>query len=253
MRMKKRIYSGVVCEQVVYCVSDKAKNPKKAKPKVTAKTEEEKAAHRDGIARRRFVRMVNANFTPAGYWVCLTMSQENECHTFEEAKLLRRNLVRRLTYRFPKAKIVIVMGRGHSTSRIHLHMLIEGQGVTTEAIIAAWKYGEVTDVEHLREHCKNNGKDLGPEYTALATYMIKHWTPEQGGHRYYASKNMVKPEEEKPKECVREYGPEKPPIAPKGYFYVGCQWNQFGYAIYKYVREPEKKARKKRGERPAVE
>lgn len=246
MRMKKRIFAGAVCEQVVYHVSDRAKDPKKAKPIIKAKTEEEKAAHRDGIAKRRFIRMVNANFTPKGYFATLTMDRDYECHTFDEARQLRRNYARRLVYKFPDAKIIIVMGRGKNTSRIHFHMLIEGEGVTREAVAAAWNCGEVTRIEHLREHNKMNGQDLGKDFTQVAAYMLEHWKPEQGGHRYYATKNMVQPEEEKPTECAREYGPEKPPITPKGYIYIGCQWNSYGYVIFKYVREPEKNGRKAR-------
>ena len=38
-------------------------------------------------------------------------------------------------------------------------------------------------------------------------------------------------------ECRRDYTPSKPPIAPKGYMYIGHETNQYGFLCFKYVRE----------------
>lgn len=243
-RVKKRIFSGNVCEQIVYNVSDRG-DVKKAKPKKPRfKDEAEREAHRTGIAKRRFIRIVNANFTPAGYFATLTLDAASECHDFDEARIIRKNYVRRLLYRFPEAHIVIVMGRGRSTSRIHFHMLIEAEGMTAEDVIAAWRDGTVTRIDHLREHNRYEGVDLGRDYTAVATYMFEHWSAEQGGHYAYCSRTLAQPEEEAPRECVREYTPEKPPVEPKGFRYVSCIWNNYGYMIFKYVKE-DRKAKKR--------
>ena len=43
-RVKRRIFSGVVCEQEVYTVSDRA-NIKKAEPRPRFKDDEERAQH----------------------------------------------------------------------------------------------------------------------------------------------------------------------------------------------------------------
>ena len=48
-RVKRRIFSGVVCEQEVYTVSDRA-NIKKAEPRPRFKDDEERAQHRIGIS-----------------------------------------------------------------------------------------------------------------------------------------------------------------------------------------------------------
>ena len=51
-RVKRRIFSGVVCEQEVYTVSDRA-NIKKAEPRPRFKDDEERAQHRIGISKRK--------------------------------------------------------------------------------------------------------------------------------------------------------------------------------------------------------
>ncbi len=50
-RVKRRIFSGVVCEQEVYTVSDRT-NIKKAEPRPRFKDDEERAQHRIGISKR---------------------------------------------------------------------------------------------------------------------------------------------------------------------------------------------------------
>ena len=239
-RVKKRIFSGAVCEQVVYNVSDRG-DVKKAKPqKPRFKDEAEREAHRIGIARRRFIRLVNSNFTPAGFFATLTLDAASECHDFAAARILRKNYARRLLYKFPEAKIIIVMGRGRSTSRIHFHMLIEAEGLTAENVAAAWRDGSVIRIDHLREHNRYEGVDHGRDYTAVASYMFEHWTTEQGGHYAYCSRTLSQPEEETPREIVREYTPDKPPVEPKGFRFVSCTWNRYGYMIFKYVKEDRK-------------
>ena len=63
--MKRRIFSGATCDQVVYSVSDRVKEPKKAKPRVRFKNDEERAEHRRLIARRYHARLSNANYGPS--------------------------------------------------------------------------------------------------------------------------------------------------------------------------------------------
>lgn len=240
---EKRIFAGAVCEQICYSVSDRCAEPKKAKPQVRFKTPEERAEHRKGIAKRRFIRKVNANFTPAGFFATLTLDRESECHTFDEAKTIRRNYARRLLYKFPDARVIIVMGRGRSTARIHYHMIIEADGLTEADIIDAWKDGEVARVDHLRAHNKIDGVDMGADFTQVAIYCFEHWSEEQHGHYAYCSRNLKEPEEEAPRECVREYSPDRPPVEPKGYRYVSCTWNKYGYMVFKYVKDESQKSR----------
>ena len=124
-RVKRRIFSGAVCEQVVFNVPDRIKNLDKAEPRPRFKTEEERAAHKLGISRRKHARIVNNNFGPTSKYSTLTMDDEHEVHTFQEARRVRDNFYNRLIYHAPGAKIMLYMGRGKNTHRIHFHMISE--------------------------------------------------------------------------------------------------------------------------------
>lgn len=243
-RVKRRIFSGAVCEQVVYNVPDRIKNLERTKPRPRFKSEEERAAHRLGISRRKHARIFNNNFGPTSLYSTLTMDDDHEVHTFKEARRLRDNLVRRLKYHAPDARIMIYMGRGKSTNRIHFHMLTEG--VPEDLIRKQWIAGTVLRIEHLREHNYYNGVDRGRDYTGLATYLFNHWTPEQGGHRWKGTRNLKEPDYEEPTIAKRNYTESKPPPTPRGYILVEATATKYGYLYYKYVLQPPKVKRRKR-------
>ena len=132
------------------------------------------------------------------------------------------------------------MGRGKGTHRIHFHMVSDG--IPEETIRKKWKNGDVLRIEHLRESCTYQGKNIGQDYTGLANYLYDHWTEEQGGQRYkYSRKTCIQPEEEPATECAREYSPERPPIAPKGYEFVSTEYNKYGYMCFHYVRRRDRR------------
>lgn len=243
-RVKRRIFSGVVCEQEVYSVPDRIKDIGKAEPRPRFKNEEERELHRIGISRRKHIQLVNENFSPRSYYSTLTLDDEHEVHTFKEARRLRDNYARRLKYHYPDAKVCLYMGRGKSTHRIHFHMLSDG--VPEEAIRELWGMGDILRADHLREHNYYNGVDYGQDYTGLANYLFDHWTPEQGGHRWKQTRNLAKPEREPAVPIKRKYSGSRPPRPPKGYIFVESRVTRFGYLYFKYVKEPPKKTRRKR-------
>ena len=244
-RVKRRTFSGVVCEQEVYNVPDRIKNLEKAEPRPRFKTEEEREAHRIGISRRKHARLINENFGPSSFYSTLTLDNESEVHTFAEARRIRDLYVRRLKYHAPDARITIYMGRGKSTHRIHFHMISEG--VPESLIRDQWGLGDVLRIEHLREHNYYNGVDYGRDYTGLANYLFDHWTPEQGGHRWKQTKNLKRPEREEPKIVKRNYSTKRPPRPPKGYVLVESKETQWGYLYFKYVlTTPKRERRRKR-------
>lgn len=245
-RVKRRRFSGVVCEQIIYHVADQVKNLLNAKPRPRFQNEDERAAHRLGISRRKFARLVNT-FSPEALYSTLTLDNEDEVHTFQEARRLRDNYVRRLCYHAPGVKLVIVMGRGKHTSRIHFHMISEG--VTEEQIKKLWGMGDVLRVEPLRAHNYYNGIDHGRDYTGLANYLFDHWTPEQGGHRWKQTRNLKCPEPEPPVEVKREYSESRPPRPPKGYMLVETLSTRYGYLYFKYVRIPPPPDRERQKQR----
>lgn len=243
-RVKRRTFSGVVCEQEVYTVSDRVIDPKKTEPRPRFKSEEERAAHRLGISRRKHARIINENYGPTSLYSTLTLDNEDEVHTFKEARRLRDNYVRRLKYHAPGAKINIYMGRGKHTSRIHFHMISEG--VSEDMIRALWGMGDVLRIEHLREHNYYNGVDYGRDYTGLANYLFDHWTPEQGGHRWKQTKNLRGYDREDARVVKTEYSEKRPPRPPKGYILVESRATKYGYLYFKYVIEPPKHERRKK-------
>ena len=240
-RVKVRIDTGCVCEQYVYSVPEKCdiRETKPRKPRF--KSEAERKEHARKVAWRDHARKFNENFFPGDLYGTLTFSDENEVHTFADARRVRDNYYRRLLRACPDAVIFLYMGRGKTTGRIHLHIVC--RGVSEELIGQKWGLGSVIHVRKLREHnyykqADGTKKDFGADFTGLANYLIGHWTEEQGGHRYKCSKNARIPKPEKPKEVKRDYCEKNPPRAPKGYELVAVEGNQYGYWWFKYVKKP---------------
>ncbi len=233
-RVKTRIFCGNVCEIAVWNQADNEKPSLRVKRERFASLEQYEE-FKEAQARRKFVQLVNANHGPSSMEGVLTFDDDNEMYSFKDAKRVRGIFVRRLRRRNQDAKIIVVMGRGDSTARIHFHFIVSG--VTEEQIRECWTWGMMVECDHLREHNHNKqGVDLGRDYIGLANYLWKHWTPEQGGHHYYATRNHVRPKPEEPVEIKREYTMDKPPRAPKGYVMVESKATQFGYLYFKYTK-----------------
>ena len=125
-RHKRRLFTGAVCTQIVYTVSDGA-DKKTSKPrKLRFQTQAERDEFNSKQSLDRLVALMNANFSPTSLYSTLTLNAENEVHTAEEMRRVRDNLVRRMQYHYPEAKIVAFYGRGKTTNRFHLHLVTEG-------------------------------------------------------------------------------------------------------------------------------
>ena len=236
MRVKVRTFSGVVCEQEVFSVSDRIKNIKNAEPRERFKNEEERARHRWLMSRRHHARVFNSTFSPQSLYSTLTMDDAHEVHTFQEARKIRDLYTRRLQRTNPDAQIMIYMGRGKSTSRIHFHMV--SNGLDEKTILSKWREGDIKEIKPLRAHNYYDGVDCGQDYTGLANYLFDHWTPEQGERTHkYKPINVCQPEREKPTEAKRSYSESRPPVAPKGYRLVQCTSDKFGHFCFKYIKD----------------
>ena len=242
IRVKRKIYSGSVLETEIYPINiDRVRDLKSREPSPRFKDPEDRRRHRDSIALQRMTRLINTNYDHNSLYSTLTFDNEHECHTFEEAKTCRNRFLRRVKYKYPDAVMLIVMGRGKSTNRIHLHML--SSGVPEYMIWILWSYGEIADCRKLRRHNyypdgSGGMVDHGEDYTGLARYLFGHWTEEQKTvckHRYMMTRNAAKPEKEDAKPIRRNYTPEKPPRTPKGYKLVEIHYTQYGYIKFKYV------------------
>lgn len=251
-QMKRRIFMGAICEQVVYCVPDGVRNIKEYDPEKVRKDrfEDEKSYQKfkEDISRRNHLRLFHANFSPTSTYGTLTFDNEYEVHTFREAKQVARRFLRVLKYRYPDAVIFLYMGRGKGTQRIHFHIVSEG--IPAGFVSEKWKYGSVKRFDNLREHCWYNNVDHGQDYTGLANYLFDHWTEEVGGHRWIMTKNAKKPEKEEPTEVqIRGgYSEKRPPVAPRGYMLVETRATKYGCCYFKYVVIPPKPSRTKKSQ-----
>ena len=241
LRMKRVTVSGAVLEQEIFNVAPNTKNVKGAVPKpLTERTAEEKEKYNLKQALKRFIRIVNHNFSPAAYYVTNTFDDAHLPQDFKAARRVLDNYIRRLQYAFPGMVAVAVMGRGKRSGRIHIHCIISG--VDEKTIREKWTHGKIKRIEPLREHNFYNGVDHGRDYTALATYLFNHWTPEQGsGKRWKQTKTIQQPDRKKPTFPKRRYSLDKPPVTPKGYMLVEKRESAHylgGYLLFKYVKIP---------------
>lgn len=243
-RMKRRIFAGAVCEQIIYNVPDGVRDVQGFEPerkiRQRFRDEKERAEFLREISRRLHFRSFSANFSTTSIYSTLTFDDDHEVHTFKEAKRIRHNFRRVLERAYPEAVFFIYMGRGKSTSRIHFHMVSEG--IPKEFIKSKWKYGDVVRFSNLRKHNYYDGVDHGQDYTGLANYLFNHWTEEVGGHRWFQTKNARKPEREKAKEVAqrKKYSAQRPPRAPEGYKLVEAKETPYGYQYFKYIWMPPK-------------
>ena len=238
-RIKKRTFAGVVCEQEVYTISPGGQKATASEPRLRFNNEAERAAHREGISRRKHARLINANFRPEDLYLTLTFDRKNECHTYEECWKMLKRYISRIRRKYPHAKLAYYCGRGENTNRYHVHML--AAGITADVLISKWGYGEVEDAQKLWAHVMYDGVDHGPDYTSLANYLFDHWEPEQGPHRYHHTRNLEQPKEEDYTICRRNYSEINPPDPPKGYKLVEARGTKYGYFYFKYVIEPRQK------------
>lgn len=243
-KAKRENWFGAVHEKTFYNMPDRARNPERYEPEKMFRerfeTDEEYLKFKEDISRRNHYRKFMANFSSASLYSTLTFDTEWEVHTFIDAKIVRRRLIRALKRKYPDAVIFLYMGRGKATKRIHFHMVSDG--IPEEFIVQKWKYGTIVDIEPLREHNYYNGVDHGADYIGLANYLFDHWTEEVGGHRWFQTKNAKEPEKDPPEELEQEetYSEKNPPEAPNGYKLVEARATKYGYLYFKYVVIPPK-------------
>lgn len=237
MRCLKKTRSGVVCEIEVYSVPDGVKLTKNTEPKPqNVRTDEGKARYNNHKSQKRFIRLVNTNFTSTGYYVTLTYDNEHLPESYAEAVKNLDNYIRRLRYSNPHAKIVAVTGFGSRSGRLHHHLIVSG--VSEGDLLGKWFLGDIAKVEHLRKDNYYNGLNHGEDFTALAIYLHQHTPAEHRGKRWKQTKNIQQPVQEKSKPIKKVYNEKNLPKAPKGYVLAEVKSCEFfnGYICFKYLR-----------------
>lgn len=197
MIREKNIISGGMYEAEFYPIYPNGRRiltgGRKAKSRPSSK---EQANLNDKNARKKIVRLVNANFGKGDIVVHGTYRDDEMPSSEAECRRHIQNYIRRIKrYRkkehLPDMKYIYVIEAKVSKKtglvRYHFHLITNAMDRDTAE--AMWPYGDWTNADRLQPNEK------GCE--ALAKYLVKN--PE-GGKRWAQSKNLKKPKTPKPKD-----------------------------------------------------
>jgi len=155
-----------------------------------------------------FERMCNANFVEdRDVKVDLTFDKWNLPATRRDCKRVTDNFIRRVKRVWarrgvePELRYLYVI-EGDDGKRFHVHLLMTG-GLTVNEIRTMWGMCEILNVRVLQAN--QNG------YEGLSIYLTKQGKLADGEHRWYGSRNLVKPDYEErnariPMDEVQELG-----------------------------------------------
>lgn len=156
-------------------------------------------------AKRRFLQLVNTNFTANDIHVTLTYSSANLPSTLEAAEHELHNFLRRVDYRRKKnglspLKYIIIpvcvyKKDGVTPARIHHHVIMNG-GLSRDDIEDLWRKRRKKGQKKGDKIGYANADRLQPEengFVALCEYLAKQTG---GKKRWIPSKNLDKPEKE---------------------------------------------------------
>lgn len=180
----KTIKSGDVVEVEVYPIWGRAQEnqARKARAKISP---ERMRKHNQAAARRRLVRLVNANFGPKD--IHLTLTYSGNPPSFEQAQRDIRNFlrrVRRIRERcgLPELLYIYVLedNEDGTKKRLHAHLILSG-GISREELEGLWRKGYA------------NADRLQPNEEGLAA-VARYITKSQKGRRMWtSSKNLKQP------------------------------------------------------------
>lgn len=179
----KTIKSGEMLECEIYPVWTTHRSSQRAR-----KEKASRAAQRnlnDKNAKKKLVRLINANFTEQDIWLTVTYDKNHLPASPEEAKRNMQNYIRRLAHAQKKnggapLKFIYVTEYEDGRKRIHHHAIIN----FTDRDMAEklWQGGARTQARRLQPD------EFG--LTGLAQYITKD---PKGNKRYVCSKNLAKP------------------------------------------------------------
>jgi len=186
--MLKTVLSGDMLESNIYPVYERRKDvPKRDKEK---ESNEFQIKLNDRIAKLKYVRLVNTNFSKNDLMITLTY-KDGYLPTEKQAKKDVANYIRRLkTYRkkhnLPELKYIYIIGyedeeKQHKSKKIRVHHHIIINVMDRNAAEDLWGKGRV------------EAKRLQPDEFGLEG--IARYMANQRGKRWYASRNLKNPDE----------------------------------------------------------
>ncbi len=197
MIREKNIISGNMYEAEFYPIYPNGNRmPKSGRKQKSNFSSKEQKALNEKNARKKIVRLVNANFGKGDIVIHGTYRDEEMPPGESECRRNIQNYIRRIKrYRkkngLPEMKYIYVIeskvSRKTGLVRFHFHMITNKMDRDTAETM--WPYGDWTNADRLQPNEK------GCE--ALAKYLVKN--PE-GGRRWAQSQNLKKPKIPKPKD-----------------------------------------------------
>ena len=177
------------CDTVIFPV----RGPKKGRRTLGKPTTPAQEAINERNAKMHFARVANANFVEGrDLKVDLTFDKWNLPATRRDCKRVTDNFIRRVTRAWkarglePELRYLYVI-EGNDGKRFHVHLLMTG-GLTVNVIRDLWGMCEILNVRVLQAGQKG--------YEALSVYLTKQGKLADGEHRWYGSRNLVKPDYE---------------------------------------------------------
>lgn len=186
----KTIHSGKLFEVEIYPVFKKRGDIPCPKVKAGAKKAQRNLNEKN--SKKRFIRLVEANFGEGDFWLTLTYDEGRYPETRERAEKDISNYLKRVNRRRKKigllnAKYIYIMERGEGKDgiRCHFHLIIEA-GIGRDELEGMWKFADIKDSSRLYP----NEEGLVGLATYLADKKRGKWE-----RRWNSSKGLKKPVE----------------------------------------------------------
>ncbi len=129
-------------------------------------------------------QIILENYDEQGYVGTLVFDAGHATKDFGTAIHRRDAFFVHLETKYPSIQMILAMGRGQVTDRIHFHII--AKDITREQIEKAWLWGRVTEWHPIKRSRETMSEE---PYRALASYFCAHWTEEQGGLPFFATRN----------------------------------------------------------------
>lgn len=205
---EKKIYCGQDFLEVDiynYTAAEKENAAHGRRSKKQVESTQKQIEWNDINAKRRFLQLVNTNFTAQDVHVTLTYKSENLPPSLADAERELHNFLRRVVYcreksglpplKYINIPVCVYKKDGITPARIHHHVIMSG-GLSRDEIEDLWRKRRKKGQKKGDKIGYANADRLQPEesgFVALCEYLAKQ---AGGKKRWIPSKNLEKPEKE---------------------------------------------------------
>lgn len=225
-KRKKTITAGNIVKTILYTAPEPRDGERARAAKSRMTTAAQKAMN-DKTARGRLEMLMAANFESRDLFVTLTYRDEDLPTKRDGAVKNVRKFLKQLREhrkaRGQELKYIYTTEGKHGEHRIHHHLVINATERDAETIRSLWTYGEVMDLEYIRDR----------DYETLALYMTKESLEGRpvGAQMWTRSKNLEKPKVET---CF--VSDDTALTVPPGCFVLEREEKVNEYGSYSYIK-----------------